>query len=120
MSDDNPDDITSNAGTGFANGLLSLIGLGSLYDPLSDLQGELAQAHQNLTNIVNVGTLASLKAQEEEDKVLVNYIQNNNALINETMTYYNQQALDTNLTQNFFISFSIILIFIIIFFILIK
>jgi hypothetical protein len=120
MSDANPDDITSNAGTGLANGLLSLIGLGSLYDPLSDLQGELSDAHQNLTNIINTGTTLSLKAQVGLDNTLITYIKTNNAELTETMNLYNQQSKNTDQTQNFFISFSILLIFIVIFFMLIK
>ena len=116
----NPDTITSNAGTGFANGLLGLVGLGQFCDPLSDLKGDLSEAKNNLSTVVSIGTTAALNEQVKIDSDMINYINKNNEIIYKTQEYYNILSTNNTQEQNYFLSITTLLVFIIIFFILIK
>lgn len=112
--------MANNLAKGLVHGLASLIGMGSLYDPVGDLQNELTMANQNLVSITTTGTIAALNAQVNFDQTLLHYIQENNTEIQESMDYYNQIGTNKMQQQNYFISTTIILVFIIIFFMIIK
>jgi hypothetical protein len=105
---------------GLGHGLLGLLGLGEVYDPLGKLKGELSSAKDGITDIINAGTLSTLNAQVKYNETLVDYINEKDVVIQETMQYYNTLASNTTQEQNYFIAFSIILIFILTFFMIIK
>ena len=105
---------------GFGHACLSLVGIGQYVDPMGDLNSELSTANQNLVNIVNTGTLASLKAQEGFDTTLQEYLKDKFGEIQESMNYYNILSSNNQAQDNYFLLCGGILIFMIIIFILFK
>ena len=103
---------------GLGHGVLALIGLGSVYDPLGDKRAEVAEATQKIQNTINASSLAISKEQLQLDSDLWQYITTNNDELQETMKYYNEIALDSIDTTNTFLSIIGIIVFLILFFLL--
>lgn len=121
MSDSiSPTDTDANFGTGLLHGTLSLFGIGDLYDPLGNLKNELSNATSYQQQIINSGTYGVLQEQNKFNTSMINYVQEKGAVLNETMTYYNSLASNTTQEQNYFITCTLILVFILIFFMLIR
>jgi hypothetical protein len=107
-----------NFGSGLLNGILSLFGAGSLYDPLGDERSKVNDIKDKISNLT---TLSTLKHAKNVDTALSNMIKLINItdtstknIINQTNTFVN----DSLQKENYFISFIYILVFILIFFFL--
>jgi Mg2+ and Co2+ transporter CorA len=105
---------------GLGHGMLSLIGLGSLYDPVGDLRGKLSQAQSAMQNMINLRAYDALKEDEKIFEDLITYISTNNTVIQETQQLFSNMASNTSKQQNVFLSILSCLIFILIFFMLIR
>ena len=106
--------------TGLGHGFLSLFSLGDVYDVNGDLNKASSDASQNIQNTINKMSLACFKSENEANKQLWTYIQQHDDSINETINYYNLLSNNNIFEQNLFIKILAVLIFVIIFFMLIK
>ena len=120
MSDSQYTGDNANFWTGLGHGALSLFGLGDLYDPLGNLKNELSDAKSNMQQIINAGTYGYLQEQNAFNQKMLEYVNSKGAVTDETMTYYNTLASNTTQEQNYFITCTLILVFIVIFFMLIR
>lgn len=105
---------------GLGHGVLSLLGFGEQYNPLGELQSELANASQNMRTVIDTASYATIKQQTVLNKDLWNYIQTNNSNIQASIELYNKLAMDGIQKENLFTSLLSLLVVIIIFFMLIK
>ena len=105
---------------GIAHGILGVLGLGSTYDPLGDARGKLSSKIQEFNNM---NAQMSLVAAQEEDKTIKQLYQTLNA---KSVATSKQLEDTTNLIwnsledTNLFIIFIYILVFVIVFYIVIK
>ncbi len=106
--------------SGLGHGALGLIGLGSLYDPIGDLRGQLSQAQSAMQNMINLRAYAALQQDEKILEDLVTYISTNNTDIQETQQLFSNIASNTDKEQNVFMVILSCLIFILIIFMLIS
>ena|SRR3990167_10050804 len=84
---------------GIGNGLLSILGLGSLVDPLGDAKAQLNNAINDMNSMTAVQTLAIAMQQVKIEQDLLNFMQTNNNLISETV-----QSLNNSINNDFDIS----------------
>jgi hypothetical protein len=105
---------------GAGHGVIALLGVGELYNPLGDLRSELSTANSNLQNLKNTSTFQILDGQSKVENDLFKYIQTNNSTISKTMEMYNEMSMDGIQQENLFISVLSMLVIIIIFFMVIR
>lgn len=125
MSDDTksvdpPITTTTDFFSGLATGLITPFGFGEFYNTYSDLQTASKTAQDGLQNNFNDLTIEVLKSQEKFDSEIVNTLARNTQLINKNMNYYSTIANNNYYENNIYIKISSIIIFIILFFMLIK
>lgn len=109
-------DVMSGAG----HGMLSLLGLGQLYDPIGDLRSKLSSSIQRQSQMVSAESLAVASATNETIKNMYVF----QGLMRDRL----QKSIDLNQSmvwnslqqENFFISVLSVLVIIIIFFMLIQ
>ena len=106
--------------TGFANGLLNIVGIGDLYDPIGNLTTDLNDAKDKLQTIQNNTNILVFQKQGILNQDIFKLIDKNKELIQEQMEFYNLMTSNQFLKQGYFLNVCIILIFIIIFFQLIS
>ena len=108
---------------GLANGFLGMFGLGDLYDVSGKLRDVSSDAQSSLQNSMNSLIFAnnnSIQAQAQLDANIVKLITQQKAEVDETINYYNLLSKNSLYESNIFIKFVYILVFIIIFFMLIR
>ena len=104
--------------SGLGHGALALIGFGEAWDPLSDLRSDLSQAQSTLQDSINTSLISSLKIQNTVNQDFYEWITTNNSIIQETMNYYNTLVTNNIGTQSTFLSFTILLVFFIVIYLL--
>lgn len=117
------EDINPNFFTGLVNGALSIIGLGSLYDVSGELKNasdDAQSALQTSLNNLDLTMYNSMQQQKTLDKDLIKFLTQQKSEITETIEYYNKLSKYSLYENNIFIKFVYILVFIIIFFMLIR
>jgi adenine-specific DNA methylase len=115
--------INPNFFTGIANGVLSMIGLGELYNVSGELQKASSDAQNTLQNSVNTLNLSmynSLQNQKKLDTSLIKLLTQQKSEIDESINYYSTISKYSLYENNIFLKFVYILVFIIIFFMLIH
>jgi len=116
-------DMNPNFFTGIGNGVLSMFGLGELYDVSGELQKASDNAQNSLQNSLNNLSLSmynSIKDQKSLDENLVKLLTQQKSELNETIEYYSKLSKYSLYENNIFLKFVYILVFIIIFFMLIR
>ena len=119
-SDIKSGDETTNFVTGLGNGLLNIIGLGDLYDPVGNLSTDLSNTKDKLQNIQNNNNILVFQKQGILNQDILKLINSNKKLIQDQLDFYNLMNGNDFIEQAFFLNVCIILIFIIIFFQLIS
>jgi len=119
-SDIKSGDETTNFGSGLANGLLNIIGLGDLYDPVGNLTTDLSNTKDKLQSIQNNSNILVFQKQGILNQDIFKLIDQNKVLVQEQLDFYNLMTSNQFIEQGYFLNVSIILIFIIIFFQLIS
>ena len=114
------DGTDTSAFSGLANGLLNVVGLGDLYDPVGTLTTELSNTKDKLQNIQNNNNILVFQKQGILNQDILKLINQNKVLIQDQLDFYNLMNGNDFIEQAFFLNVSIILIFIIIFFQLIS
>ena len=100
-----------------------MFGLGDLYDVSGKLRDVSSDAQSSLQNSMNSLIFAnnnSIQAQAQLDANIVKLITQQKAEVDETINYYNLLSKNSLYESNIFIKFVYILVFIIIFFMLIR
>lgn len=110
----------TNAFTGLANGLLNIVGLGELYDPIGNLTTDLNNTKDKLQTIQNNTNILVFQKQAILNQDIFKLIDQNKELVQDQMEFYNLMTSNQFLEQGYFLNVCIILIFIIIFFQLIS
>lgn len=110
----------TNAFTGLANGLLNIIGLGDLYDPIGNLTTDLNNTKDKLQTIQNNNNILVFQKQGILNQDILKLIDQNKELLQDQLEFYNLMTSNQFLEQGYFLNVCIILIFIIIFFQLIS
>ena len=106
--------------SGLGHGLLGLVGLGSVYDPLGDLRSTLSS---KITDFNNITADYSYKAQKEQHANLIwfeQFMQTEGAVARKQLESTSQMIWDTIETEKLFIIFLYILVFIIVIYLIIK
>ena len=106
--------------SGLANGLLNVVGLGDLYDPVGTLTTELSNTKDKLQNIQNNNNILVFQKQGILNQDILKLINQNKELVQDQLDFYNLMNVNDFIEQGYFLNVSIILIFIIIFFQLIS
>lgn len=110
----------TNVYTGLANGLLNILGLGDLYDPIGNLTTDLNNTKDKLQTIQNNNNILVFQKQGILNQDIFKLIDQNKELLQDQMEFYNLMTSNQFLEQGYFLNVCIILIFIIIFFQLIS
>lgn len=105
--------------SGFGHGMLALFGFGELADPLNDLRSELSSAKDTLQQTVNTSALQLAMSQNSINKDLWIDIQTRNGDIQESIKVYNNITFNQIKETNLFLSFTAIIVIIMLFFMLI-
>ena len=119
-SDIKSEDETTNFASGLANGLLNIIGIGDLYDPVGTLTTKLSNTKDKLQSIQNNSNILVFQKQGILNQDILKLIDQNKELVQEQLDFYNLMTSNQFIEQGYFLNVSIILIFIIIFFQLIS
>ena len=119
-SDIKSGDETTNFASGLANGLLNIIGIGDLYDPVGTLTTKLSNTKDKLQSIQNNSNILVFQKQGILNQDIFKLIDQNKELVQEQLDFYNLMTSNQFIEQGYFLNVSIILIFIIIFFQLIS
>ena len=106
--------------SGLANGLLNVVGLGDLYDPVGNLTTDLSNTKDKLQNIQNNNNILVFQKQGILNQDILKLINQNKELVQDQLDFYNLMNGNDFIEQGYFLNVSIILIFIIIFFQLIS
>jgi len=110
----------TNAFTGLANGLLNIVGLGDLYDPIGNLSTDLNNTKDKLQAIQNNSNILVFQKQGVLNQDIFKLIDQNKELVQDQLEFYNLMTSNQFLEQGYFLNVCIILIFIIVFFQLIS
>ena len=105
---------------GLAHGGASLLGLGSLYDPMAKLRGQLAQDVTQMNNMVANESLESVQVLSKNVKNLYRFMGTQQNTMKAQIKLNNEMVWDSLNETNLFIAVMMISIIIIIFYILIK
>jgi hypothetical protein len=105
---------------GLAHGVLGLVGFGSAYDPLSDLRSELSSKVSEFNSITAEYSYKTAVEQLKHMEVLQELMRTNGAVARAQLKVTSQMIWDTIETENLFILFLYILIFIIVLYLIIK
>jgi hypothetical protein len=114
------DGTDTSAFSGLANGLLNVVGLGDLYDPVGNLTTDLSNTKDKLQNIQNNNNILVFQKQGILNQDILKLINQNKELVQDQLDFYNLMNGNDFIEQGYFLNVSIILIFIIIFFQLIS
>jgi hypothetical protein len=114
------DGTDTSAFSGLANGLLNVVGLGDLYDPVGNLTTDLSNTKDKLQNIQNSNNILVFQKQGILNQDILKLINQNKELVQDQLDFYNLMNGNDFIEQGYFLNVSIILIFIIIFFQLIS
>ena len=106
--------------SGLANGLLNVVGLGDLYDPVGNLSTDLSNTKDKLQSIQNNNNILVFQKQGILNQDILKLINQNKELVQDQLDFYNLMNGNDFIEQGYFLNVSIILIFIIIFFQLIS
>jgi len=119
-SDIKSDSTDTNAFSGLANGLLNVVGLGDLYDPVGNLSTDLSNTKDKLQSIQNNNNILVFQKQGILNQDILKLINQNKVLVQDQLDFYNLMNGNDFIEQGYFLNVCIILIFIIIFFQLIS
>lgn len=86
----------SDAIGGFDHGVLNMVGLGFLVDPIAPLQDAISKAQSQLQNVYNTNGLAFAKNQAEINQVMQEVMSTNKQILEEMMQI-NQEITNENL-----------------------
>jgi len=106
--------------TGLGHGVLGLVGFGSVYDPLGDLRSELSSKVSEFNSITAEYSYKTAVAQLKQMEALQELMRTNGAVARLQLQVTSQMIWDTIETENLFIMFLYILIFIIVLYLIIK
>jgi len=105
---------------GMANGFLSLVGAGSLYDKMGDASSKLNQIKEKTTNLTSTNSLLFAQDVNEGMETLLK-LNNLTSRYQSDMVKSTKQFVDDSLKkENLFILFCYLLLFILVFFFLIQ
>lgn len=93
----------SDFGKGAIHGLLSLVGVGSVYDPVGDAQAAMSTAASQLQDTMNMNTYTTLQLQSQINSKFLQFVQTENAKITETIKQYEIVAGQQFFRENYFI-----------------
>jgi hypothetical protein len=105
---------------GISHGFLALVGFGDLVDPLGDSQKALTDANQQMQNITNQAVLRGFTMQGELNQNLYTFIKQQNGVLKQTADLNNEIIYENIQSGSLFLALSILSIFIIIFYLLLK
>ena len=101
---------------GLGHGLAGLVGVGSLYDPLGDLKGELASANTQMQQTLNAGTITALQSSGTAQTDLLDLIKSVEGLMAQS-TQANTTLIHQDIgVENLFIACIAAAVVIIVFF----
>jgi hypothetical protein len=89
-------DTFKDAWGGFDHGVLSMVGLGFLVDPIAPLQDDISKAQGKLQNIYNSNGLAFAKNQSQINQIMEEIMSTNKEILEEMMEI-NQEITNENL-----------------------
>lgn len=81
---------------GFDHGLLNMVGLGFLVDPIAPLQDDISKAQGQLQNVYNTNGLAFAKNQSQINQIMEEMMSTNKEILEEMMEI-NQEITNENL-----------------------
>jgi len=105
---------------GLGHGLLSLVGVGFLNDPMGDLRGQLSSDMNNLNMMTAQKSEAFAESENEALKDLYTLLGVKSKSLQQTVSYNNELIWDTLKEENFFMAMLASIVIIIIFFMLIQ
>ncbi len=106
----------SDAGKGVANGLLGLVGLGDVYDPIGDQRAKLADINAKTRAMMDIGTLQSLQVGTEISKQLFIDLKYRSRQM-ESFVKYNDGLIWQELArENLFITILFVVLLIVVFY----
>ena len=105
---------------GLGHGFAAILGLGSEFDPMSDLRSQLATANSNLQAIQNVGAYNGLKEDIKINTEFQEMMMDENKLMTESSQYYNNVALDNIKQTDLFLTLLALLVIVVVFFMLAR
>ena len=93
MCNPNVGNTISDAAGGFAHGLLNMVGLGFLVDPIAPLQSQISAAQSKLQGVYNNDGLQFAKNQEQINQFLQEVMQTKGEVLQEML------AINTEITN---------------------
>ena len=105
---------------GIGTGFLNILGLGDMHDTLGQLQSAASDAANNTQQIYNISLMQYAQGQNQLNQDLYSLVSNNNSKMTENIKYYNSITSGNLLKTNIFLEILSLIIFITIFFLLIK
>jgi hypothetical protein len=105
---------------GFSNGFLSLLGLGSLYDPLAEKREKLNQSINNFNNYVTEAAYQGLVQSEKLQQDTVNLIVAKGNEAKKRLELVQTDTINSIENINLFILFLYILVFIVCFYLIVR
>jgi len=105
---------------GVATGLLGLLGIGQVYDPLGDLRAELNSKIQEFNSMTSEYAYRANCQNAENSNLLLQLRTADLTLVKQSLASNNQMLWDSLETENLFIMFLYALIFIIILYLLVN
>jgi hypothetical protein len=112
--------MSADANNGLKHGILSVFGLGSLYDPLGDLKGELAKSISDFNSASAGLSLLTTQNLQQEFKESVQLINTKAALASKNLQYQTDMIWDTIDKDSLLLIFIYMLVIMVVFYILIK
>lgn len=105
---------------GIGHGILSLVGMGKLYDPMGDLRGQMAQSNAKLNAMVQAKSLEAIQGLSDDVKELYTLLGTNETKLQTFIDQNNQLLWEQIKEENLFISILAVSVIIIIFFMLVA
>lgn len=105
---------------GIGHGFLGLAGFGSVYDPLGDLRSDLASKTQEFNNISADYAYKGILKNLDLINALDNVMNGNGAVAKKQLQLTSDLIWESLETENLFIIFLYVLVFIVIFYLIVK
>lgn len=105
---------------GIGHGILSLVGMGKLYDPIGDLRSQMATSNATLNAMVQTKTLQAVQGLSQDVKELYTLLGTKETEMQTYIQYNNQLLWEQMKEENLFISILAASVIIIIIFMLVA
>lgn len=106
--------------SGLGHGLVSLAGIGSVYDPMAELRGELSSSVSDMNNMVANETIGALQTEQTEIQALYTNMETHTEVMQSVMKENNAMIWDSLAEENIFIATLAVLVVLLVLFMLVQ